>query len=330
MRLIGQHNIINGLLLIAAVSVSSCNSILEDDSLPVSNKNIEISFTRSSESMIGLDDNGTFKVAFFTGADYNYYNSTDNLSGIDNYKEDAYDTAIPYPNGTTVYAVGYAPSDRLTVSDDYKQLALSLTISAGTVDVLASQTEEGNKNSPFSNKSPLEFKHLLTKVTFYAKRDKKMQSSKLVHDVKVTLSKSYLINKWEYNKETYVAAGAQETIENDLTLHVPDQYLTDIDQEYTIGTCYLNMPANNNGQLSFNLEATMTPVGSTDNIKTNYGEMNVQLLEANNQTPVSIAQAGEAYEVVINFTQDSFTLTGVKAPWKAGGLITVPINPTKQ
>ena len=56
----------------------------------------------------------------------------------------------------------------------------------------------------------------------------------------------------------------------------------------------------------------MTPVGSTDNIKTNYGEMNVQLLEANNQTPVSIAQAG------------------VKAPWKAGGLITVPINPTKQ
>ena len=118
MRLIRQHNIINGLLLIAAVSVSSCNSILEDDSLPVSNKNIEISFTRSSESMIGLDDNGTFKVAFFTGADYNYYNSTDNLSGIDNYKEDAYDTAIPYPNGTTVYAVGYAPSDRLTVSDD--------------------------------------------------------------------------------------------------------------------------------------------------------------------------------------------------------------------
>ena len=52
MRLIRQHNIINGLLLIAAVSVSSCNSILEDDSLPVSNKNIEISFTRSSESMI--------------------------------------------------------------------------------------------------------------------------------------------------------------------------------------------------------------------------------------------------------------------------------------
>ena len=90
------------------------------------------------------------------------------------------------------------------------------------------------------------------------------------------------------------------------------------------------MPANNNGQLSFNLEATMTPVGSTDNIKTNYGEMNGQLLEANNQTPVSIAQAGEAYEVVINFAQDSFTLTGVKAPWKAGGLITVPINPTKQ
>ncbi len=41
--------------------------------------------------------------------------------------------------------------------------------------------------------------------------------------------------------------------------------------------------------------------------------MNVQLLEANNQTPVSIAQAGEAYEVVINFTQDSFTLTGVKS-----------------
>ena len=65
MRLIRQHNIINGLLLIAAVSVSSCNSILEDDSLPVSNKNIEISFTRSSESMIGLDDNGTFNNSIY-------------------------------------------------------------------------------------------------------------------------------------------------------------------------------------------------------------------------------------------------------------------------
>ena len=69
MRLIRQHNIINGLLLIAAVSVSSCNSILEDDSLPVSNKNIEISFTRSSESMIGLDDNGTFKVCLLYTSD---------------------------------------------------------------------------------------------------------------------------------------------------------------------------------------------------------------------------------------------------------------------
>lgn len=64
MRLIRQHNIINGLLLIAAVSVSSCNSILEDDSLPVSNKNIEISFTRSSESMIGLDEMGHSRLHF--------------------------------------------------------------------------------------------------------------------------------------------------------------------------------------------------------------------------------------------------------------------------
>ena len=38
MKLIRQHNIINGVLLMAAVSVSSCDSILEDDSLPVSNE----------------------------------------------------------------------------------------------------------------------------------------------------------------------------------------------------------------------------------------------------------------------------------------------------
>lgn len=328
MRLIRQHNIINGVLLMAAVSVSSCDSILEDDSLPVSNENIEISFTRSSENTVSLNDNGTFKVAFFTGVNYNFYAATDNLSGIDNYKENAYDTAIPYPNGTAVYAVGYAPSNLLTASDDYKQLTLVSTVSAGTVDVLASQTETGSKSSPFSVRSPLQFQHLLTKITFIAKRDKKMQSSKLVHDVKVTLGTSYLINKWEYdNQGTYMVAGTQEKMEN-LTLHVPDQYLTDIDTEYIVGTCYLNMPAHNDGKLSFNLEATLTPVGSTDDIEADYGEMNIQLLEANNQIPVSTAQAGEAYEVVINFTQDSFTLTGVKAPWKTGGLITVPINPT--
>ena len=59
MKLIRQHNIINGVLLMAAVSVSSCDSILEDDSLPVSNENIEISFTRSSENTVSLNDNGT-------------------------------------------------------------------------------------------------------------------------------------------------------------------------------------------------------------------------------------------------------------------------------
>ena len=67
----------------AAVSVSSCDSILEDDSLPVSNENIEISFTRSSENTVSLNDNGTFKVAFFTGVNYNFYAATDNLSGIE-------------------------------------------------------------------------------------------------------------------------------------------------------------------------------------------------------------------------------------------------------
>ena len=67
MKLIRQHNIINGVLLMAAVSVSSCDSILEDDSLPVSNENIEISFTRSSENTVSLNDNGTFKVAVCTG-----------------------------------------------------------------------------------------------------------------------------------------------------------------------------------------------------------------------------------------------------------------------
>lgn len=328
MKLMKQHNIINRLLLMAAVSISSCDSILEDDSSPVNNENIEINITRFNENTIGINDNSIFKVAFFTGSSYNFYAATDNLSEIDNYKENAYDTAIPYPNSTAVYAVGYAPSNLLTASDDYKQLTLTPAAPAGTVDILASQTETGSKNSPFSNRSPLQFKHLLTKITFIAKRDKKMQSSKLVHDVKVTLGTSYLINKWEYNNQgIYMAAGTQEYIEN-LTLHVSDQYLTDIDTEYIVGTCYLNMPAHNKGKLSFNLEATLTPVGSTDNIKADYGEMNIQLLEANNQTPVSIAQAGEAYEVVINFTQDSFTLTGVKAPWKTGGLITVPINPT--
>ena len=50
MKLIRQHNIINGVLLMAAVSVSSCDSILEDDSLPVSNENIETSNPQLSSS----------------------------------------------------------------------------------------------------------------------------------------------------------------------------------------------------------------------------------------------------------------------------------------
>lgn len=113
-----------------------------------------------------------------------------------------------------------------------------------------------------------------------------------------------------------------------LTSHIPDQYLTDIDTKYVVGICYPNMPAYNDEKLSFSLGTTLALVGSTDGIEADYGEMNIQLLKANNQIPISTAQAGEAYKVVINSTQDSFTLTSVRAPWKTGRLITVPINPT--
>lgn len=328
MKLFRQHNIINGLLLLAATCISSCNSIMDDDSLPVSKENIALSFTRSNESTTALDDNSKFRVAFFIGNDYSFFNSTDDLQGIDRYRENSYDTAIPYPSNTSVYAVGFAPTDHLNVSDDHKTLTLAGN-KAGTVDVLASQTVMGSSNNRFSNKTPLEFQHLLTKVTFLAKRDKKMQNSKRVHDVKVTPNVSYLINKWEYNTDTYIASANQEANES-LTLHEDGQYLTNIEEEYLIGTCYLHLPANNNGEITFNLEAILSPVNTSEDIPANYGEIRVNLMEADNHTPVATAKPGEAYEVLINFTQDSFTLTGVKAPWKTGGLITVPINPTKQ
>lgn len=328
MKLIEQHKIINILSLLIAVSVSSCNnSILDDEILSASGNNIELSFTRANSNATVLDDESFFNVAFFMGEAYTPFFNTKDLQGINQYTENAYDTGVPYPSNTTVYAVGYAPSDSITSSNGKK--TLTLKYAAGTTDVRASQTITGSSSNHFSKESPMEFQHLLTKVTFFAKRDYTMQLSKLVHDVKVTLGSPYLINKWEYNQTTYVAAAEQSNTQN-LELHIPNQYLTDIDTEYLIGTCYLHMPTNNQGKLNFSLQANLSQVGTTEDVLSDYGLLNIQLMEGESgkQQEVSEVKAGEAYEVVINFTQNSFTLSGVKAPWKAGGLITIPINPT--
>lgn len=330
MKLINQHKIINALFLSIAVSVSSCDSILDEDSLPTSGKSIELSFTRGYENST-LEDNSYFRIAFFTGEEYTPFFSTNQLQGINTYTTDAYDTGVPYPSNN-VHAVGYAPSDSINLSKDQKTLELKFDNTAGTTDVRASQTITGNSNSHFSKESPMKFEHLLTKVTFYAKRDYTMQYSKLVHDVKVTLGSSYLVKEWKYKNGGSYAAVVNTDSPKNLELHIPNQYLTDIDTEYFIGTCYLNMPTNNEGKLSFGLEAILTPTETTENIQSDYGQLDIQLMEDKDggQQKVTEAKAGEAYEVVINFTQNSFTLSGVKAPWKAGGLITIPINPTNK
>lgn len=110
------------------------------------------------------------------------------------YVRAVFDTRYPYPDASSyLYATGYAPGGVLTASDGYRTLTASVgQAEKGRYDFLGCDVwrdvYKGSRNDPFAqDKNKLFFRHLASKLVFYADRDKKtMENKQFVRNVRIT------------------------------------------------------------------------------------------------------------------------------------------------
>lgn len=319
-----KHTIL-GILLLTPAILTSCISILGDEDIQEGQDTMEVEFARSSEN--ASPNSGL--LIFWQKVLGDFF--TAEIEDLETYKSTKFNTGEAYPkDNSMVYATGFSPMD-MQYSSNYETLEIPIGSKAGTVDVCtASKKINGNYAVPFNE--TMSFKHTLTKVTFLAKRHETMKGSKNVDNIKITIpsASKYLPTnwKWDVNEGIYKVNNAVWS-NTDLVFEHPNIiFETNTDK---VGTAYIMLPIDNNGTLkNINIKADITPVEST--VVENHIDITlpeIQLYEDINGTiEVSNAKAGEAYEILIVFQQNSFTLIARQQDdWEKGGLIYVPVKP---
>lgn len=313
-------HILFSLSLLATSLLAGCDSMLGDDDITGNNGDtMEVAFTRSGES-----SSATSGFLIFWKKDFKDFFTTE-VDNLNTYQSIKYNTGEPYPkDGTTVNATGFSPAN-MKYSDDYGTLTLPNGTAPGTLDVCAaSEIIQGTFNNPFSK--TMTFGHTLTKVTFAVQRDGSMEHSKDVRDVIITIPAKYRPTQWVWNGKKYEA---NQNVHAKDSLDLSHRLITGL-ESHIVATTYLMLPTENGGKLNnLRVQAEIIPNGSTTGGKKLNQKMDAQLYEANNTTPVSNAAPGDAYEILIKFQQNSFTLEARQSDWEKGGLIYVPVKPTK-
>lgn len=313
-------HILFSLSLLATSLLAGCDSVLgTDDIIGNNGDTMEVAFTRSGEG-----SSATSGFLIFWKNSLNDFFTTE-VSDLNAYKSTKFNTGEPYPKNGTVKATGYSPAN-MKRTNDYKTLTLPDGTTPGTLDVCtASEIIEGTFNSPFSK--TMSFGHTLTKVTFIAQRDETMKESKDVKNIQITIPANYLTTQWKWNNAKYVADSEAKATTPLALSHNEVLVSTDPSE---IGVAYLMLPAQNSGILNdINIQADILPIKSTIVEKRLNQTVSAQLYEANNSGPVDNAAPGDAYEILIKFQQNSFTLEARQSDWEKGGLIYVPVKPNK-
>lgn len=316
--------IIFNLLFIATTILSSCNSILDDESI-ISNEQqqIEVRFTRSSLNDVSSVTSGT--LVFWKETLNDLFNTQ--IDDLNKYSDSKYNTGEVYPNdNTTVYATGFSPAN-MQNSNNFQTLTLSEEESGITDVCTVEEAIQGNRNSPF--KETMNFEHTLTKIYFKVQRDQTMVGSRDVRKIKLTIPNGYLPIEWNWNaaQKKYEINKDRQATKNLIFEHEDIIVGTNTDD---LGIAYLMLPTTNTGKLeSLHLTAEILLTNSSTVEREINEELKpIQLYEKDNDTEVLNAQPGEAYEVCIRFQQNSFTLIARQMDnWEQGGLIYVPIKP---
>ncbi|WP_455585288.1 hypothetical protein [Bacteroides sp.] len=303
--------------------LTGCDSVLgDDDNMVKGGETMEMGFTRSSES---ASPSAGFLIFWKQNLNDFFTASVEDLKA---YKAEKYNTGEAYPeDNTTVHATGFSPL-HMQLSEDYQTLTLPLDAKPGETDVcVATEKINGSYTAPFSQ--TMTFEHTLTKVTFYAQRDRTMEGFRNVGNIQITIpaESRYLPIQWKWDETAGKYKVGSSTANTDLILSHPG-ILFEMETE-EVGTAYLMLPANNYGLLkNINITADITRIGEIEaENQINETPEKIQLHDENGNEIVN-AKAGEAYTIEIVFQQNSFTLIARQQDdWEKGGLIYVPVKP---
>lgn len=317
-----RHALYNTLFLLATV-LTGCTKDAEDTAIAKVHETIEVGFTRTTGNTSPVSG----LLIFWQNNPGDLF--TAEIANLNDYGTTKFNTGESYPEDkSTIHATGISPLT-MEYTGDFQTLKLPEGTKAGTLDVCATSTIDGNYISPFN--APITFEHTLTKVTFYAERHTTMVGSRNVGDINITVpaASHYLPTQWIWNAADKKYEADHRVYDgNDLVFNFPGTLFETETQE--IGTAYLMLPVNNSGQLeNIHITADITPIESTEIENTiNTTLPTIQLYAVDNKTAVTIAKPGEAYEILIVFQQNSFTLIARQQnDWERGGLIYVPVKP---
>ena len=207
-------------LLLAActlvLSLTGCSHEVEDTPR-YSGESIRLNMLAGSTRETGIESNALNwgpTLFFFNEDQYNQAAPTDNTAAtqsltstdctyllsapedVDTYSSALYDTGKKYlADGSFLYAAGYAPTgmlipkngnDHATLRVDYGEYDFL----AGSIDFLGCDADpayRGSYDHPFGQPTNvLKFRHLTSKITFYAYRSKEMENKQYVRNVMIT------------------------------------------------------------------------------------------------------------------------------------------------
>ena len=198
-----------------ALSLTGCSHEVEDTP-PYSGESIRLNMLAGSTREAGIESNALNwgpTLFFFTEEEYKQAAPEDNTTttpsltstnctyllsapeDVDTYSSALYDTGKKYPKDGYLYAAGYAPTGMLKPDDGNNHATLRVDYGedgflAGSIDFLgcdAHPNYKGSSSDPFGQpKNVLKFRHLTSKITFYAYRSKEMENKQYVRNVMIT------------------------------------------------------------------------------------------------------------------------------------------------
>lgn len=287
---------------------------------------------------------------------------------IDYYRVDnrvPFNTKHSYPAGDRiVHAMGYAPAEELTTTDNYKTLSIPESLQNGKTDFLSGDGNRyrvGSSSAPFDSvrlagdeqqvelqKKQVEFCHLTAKILVEGQRHENMVRKIGVRNVKVTLHNRQVPTRLVWRPITgtdvpelggYFPA---DPVSKDIYLRRADSDPIMLSTNQKVDSCYVYAPnsaahyhdqtsvENGTIELSLDVQAELMPYDANTQ---NWDESQAEVREWTGQTVYIRSNTGNqlkmgyAYKIVIVFDIYDIRLQGVEMEWESGGTHYIPITP---
>lgn len=383
-----------------ALSLTGCSHEVEDTPR-YSGESIQLNMLAGSTREAGIESNALNwgpTLFFFTEAQYNQAAPTETNAAtpsltstdctyllsapedVDTYSSALYDTGKKYPaDGSSLYAAGYAPTGMLkpdngnhaTLRVDYGGEEYDFL--AGSIDFLGCDANPaycGSSGDPFGQPTNvLKFRHLTSKITFYAYRSAEMENKQYVRNVAITgLQMQYQSTDEFFKLHTpteFTWSAPEKTSDDDeagqkhwgykitdskvnpntswIESGKTDGLLVGEERATILSSIYACDPyphtVNDNDQLVLQMtvwaELSPDPAFPEEISKDKTWEnMTVGIMEFKNNkatgNPVRNFRPGHEYKVYLQFKPTGVFLQGVGLPWIEEGPHYVPITPVSK